>query len=306
MSLDLIRAVAGQQMLVLRRQRLFLAALSVLLVMTALAGVIGYSSQQTVNRVYQIAVDLLSGQGQPVPANPVTLKPTLSLLTNMSIYIPMIGALMALVLGHLSLADDETLGIGRLIFSRGIDRGSYIAGRVAGAAVLLGAICAGCLGLSAVSLMVVHGQLPTLADALRLAVFYGLSWLYLLIFALVGMVTVLLFRRRSIALLSALAVWLVVTFAIPQFTSGLRPVASLNPVTPPVSTHSSFFQTSAHLHSLSLAEQYKLAAAEVLQTAPSHPMAGQVLSLVAALALALALANWLVRRHDYSRSGVDE
>lgn len=304
-----VRAVATQQVLVLRRQRLFLVALSILMLMTALAGVIGFSSQQTVNRAYQIASGLLAAQGKAVPANPVTLKPALSLLTNMAIYVPMIGALVALVLGHLSLADDEASGIGRLIFSRGIDRSSYVAGRVAGAAALLAAICVACLGLSAVSLVVVHQSLPTLGETARLVTFYLLSWVYLLFFALAGMITVLVARRRSMALLSALAVWLVVTFAMPQLTSGVRPVASLNPVAPAVSTSAAFFHVTAYLHPASLAEQYKAASAEVLQVAPaasSATLTGQVLPLLVALLGAVVLTGWLVRRHDYSRSGVDE
>lgn len=305
----MLGTVASQQVLVLRRQRLFLAVLSTLLVMTALAGVIGWSSQLTITRVYHQAVVLLTSEGKPVPANPVTVKPELSLLTNMSIYIPLIGALMAVVLGHLSLADDEAGGIGRLIFSRGISRTTYVGGRALGAAIVLAAVSLASLLLSGASLLVVNGSVPSPTEVGRLIGFYALSWLYMMIFVLVGMVSVLLSRRRSLALLSALAVWLVVTFALPQFTSGLRPVASLNPVTPPVSASQTFFQITAHARPISLSEQYKAAAGEVLQTGPSASagtLAGQILPLVLALVALSALACVLVVRHDYSRSGVDE
>lgn len=309
MATDMMATVAAQQMMVLRRQRVFLAVMSTLLVMTALAGVIGWSSQQTVSRVYHQAVLLLTAEGKPVPANPVTLKPTLSLLSNMSIYIPLIGALMALVLGHLSLADDESGGVGRLIFSRGISRASYLGGRVLGAGKVLALVSAASLLVSAVSLVVVNGSVPNLAEAGRLLGFYAMSWVYMMIFALVGMVAVLISRRRSLALLSALAVWLVVTFAIPQFTSGVRPVALLNPVTPPVNTSAPFFHITSHAAPLSLSEQYKSAAAQVLQTGPAGSvgtLAGHLLPLVLALVGLVALATVLVHRHDYSRSGADE
>ena len=283
--------------------------MSTLLVVTALAGVIGWSSQQTVARVYHQAIPLLTSEGKPVPPNPVTLKPTLSLLSNMSIYIPLIGALMALVLGHLSLADDESGGVGRLIFSRGISRTSYLGGRVFGAGTVLALVSVISLLVSAISLVVVNGSVPSFAEAGRLVGFYAMSWLYMMIFALVGMVTVLISRRRSLALLSALAVWLVVTFAIPQFTSGVRPVALLNPVVPPVSASATFFQITAHARPLSLSEQYKSAAAQVLQTGQSGSagsLVSQLLPLVVALLVLVALAAVLVLRHDYSRSGADE
>ena len=119
-----ISVIARQQVQSLVRQRVFLATAGILLLMTALAGVIGWSSHDTIVRVYDQATIYLADQGQPAPPNPFDLKPTLSLLSNMEIYIPLIGALLALVVGHLSLADDETNGIGRLIFTRPISRAS--------------------------------------------------------------------------------------------------------------------------------------------------------------------------------------
>ena len=78
----MIRTVARQQITSLRRERVFLVLMVTLLVMTALAGVIGWSSQQTIARVYDQAVVLLAQTGQPAPANPFTLKPALSLLSS--------------------------------------------------------------------------------------------------------------------------------------------------------------------------------------------------------------------------------
>ena len=305
----MIATIAGQQILALRRQRIFLALLATLLTMTALAGVIGWSSANTIGRVYDVAVQLLAAQGKGAPPNPITLKPTLALLSNMAIYIPLIGALLALVLGHLSLADDESGGIGRLLFSRSLSRTGYAIGRIVGAAVVLAVVLVASLLVSVGSLLIVNGSLLSLAETGRLALFYLLSWLYLMTFALVGMVTVLLTRRRSLALLSALAVWLVLTFAIPQFTSGLRPVASLNPINDPVSTSQAFFDVTAKARPFSISEQYKATAAQILQTAPAQTSAEitkQVLPLGGALALLGLATVGLVRRHDYSRSVADE
>lgn len=305
----MIAAIAAQQILALRRQRIFLAILATLLTMTALAGVIGWSSQQTIARVYSEAVKLLASTGQPAPPNPVTLKPTLSLISNMAVYITLIGALLAVVLGHLSVADDTGSGIGRLIFSRQVSRSSYVAGRLVGAGVVLAIVLLVSLLVSAASLVVVNGSAPSLGETARLVLFFALSWLYMMIFAVVGMVTVLLSPRRSLALLSALAVWLVVTFAVPQFTSGLRPVASLNPVTAPVSASQPFFRFTANGRAFSLDEQYKAAAGEILQTSPATStlsVIGRTLPLAGALLILAGLTVWLVRRHDFSRSGADE
>ena len=304
----MIATIASHQVLSLRRQRVFLALLATLLTMTALAGVLGWSSHQTIVRVYDEAVKLLASTGKPAPPNPFLLKPTLSLLSNMVVYIPLIGALLALILGHLSIVDDETNGTGRLVFSRQITRTSYVLGKIASAAAVLAVVLAASLLVSVASLLVVNHTIAV-GDLGRLGLFYALSWLYLMVFALIGMVTVLMTRRRSIALLSAMGAWLVITFVIPQFTSGLRPTQSLNPITDPASTSQTFFKVTSKLRPYSVVEQYKQASGQILQTATAESV-GQTIQRIlpiAGLVVVLALVTVrLVQHHDFSRSANSE
>ncbi|WP_395154169.1 ABC transporter permease [Ilumatobacter sp.] len=296
----MIATIARHQILSLRRQRTFLWLLATFLVMTALAGVLGWSSHRTIVGVYDESVKLLATQGLPAPENPFRLKPTLSLLSNMVVYIPLIGALLAIVLGHISLADDETDGIGRLVFSRRINRTTYIVGKAVGAAVVLFSILAVSLAVSTLALVIVNRALPSFGEFGRLAGFYGLSLLYLMVFAFVGMATVLLTHRRSLALLTATGVWLVITFAVPQVTSGLRPTQSLNPITDPVSTSQAFFRATSKARPYSVVEQYKQISGQVLETSTVKGSLTGLLS-IAALGLLLAIAIvLLVQRHDYS------
>jgi ABC-type transport system involved in multi-copper enzyme maturation permease subunit len=299
-----IATIARSQVVALRRQGVFVALLAVLLAMTALAGVLGWSSHRTIVGVYDEATKLLAAQGSPAPANPFALKPTLSLLSNMVIYVPLIGALLAVVLGHLSIADDESSGVGRLVFSRRISRSTYLAGKIVGAASVLGVILSVSVVVSAVSLWIVNRAVPTVGELARLGLFYGLSWLYLMVFVLIGMIAVLATRRRPLALLSAMGAWLVVTFVVPQFTSGLRPTASLNPIIDPVSTSQTFFRITARARPVSIVEQYKAISGRILDTAPADsigrtlvrttPILGLLIVLVAAAAL-------LIRDHDFSK-----
>lgn len=301
----MIATIAAQQIVSLRRQRVFLALLGTFLIMTALAGVIGWSSHNTIVRAYDEAVRVLAAAGKPAPPNPFAHKPPLSLLSNMAIYIPLIGALVAIVLGHLSMTDDQSSGIGRLVFSRPVSRTSYVLGKMLGAAAALAAILVVSLVVSALSLLIVNGSPPSLAELGRLFLFYGLAWLYLMVFALVGMVTVLMTRRQSLALLAALGVWLVLTFAVPQFTSGAHPTSSLNPVSQPVSTSQAFFDFTSKGRPYSVSEQYKEASARILDTARAESTFAtvkRVLPIAVLLGGLGLLAAILVRRHDYSRS----
>jgi ABC-type transport system involved in multi-copper enzyme maturation permease subunit len=293
----------------LRRQNVFIYVLVTFLVITALAGVLGWSSHHTIARVYDEAVVLLASTGQQAPPNPFVLKPILSPLSNMVVYVPLIGALLALVLGHSSIVDDDAGGVGRLIFSRQVTRTSYILGKIACLAAVLAVIL--CIGqaVSAISLLIINRSMPGPADLGRLSLFYGLSWLYLMLFALIGMLAVLTAGRRSLALLYALGAWLVITFVLPQFTSGLRPTQSLNPTTDPISTSQTFFKVTAHARSYSPVEQYKAASGRILNISPGEPTSetlARVAPILGAVVVLSLLALHLVQRHDFSRGATDE
>ncbi len=116
-----IGTVSAQQALTFRRQRVRLIGVATLLMVTAMAGILGWSSHHTIVRVFDQAVQMqAAARGNAAPANPFLLKPSLSLLSNMVVYIPLIGALIAVMVGHLAMAEDQTDGIGRLIFTRPI------------------------------------------------------------------------------------------------------------------------------------------------------------------------------------------
>ncbi len=303
----MIDTIASQQLLSMRRQRVFVVAMGLFVAMTAAAGALGWSSHQTIVRVYEQAVKLLAAQGQPAPPNPFLLKPELSLLSNMVVYIPLLGALLALLIGHMAISDDGPAG--RLVFSRSVSRGDYALGKILGAGIALGLIMLTALAISLFSLVVVNHAVPGLAVLGRLVVFYGLSWLYVMVFALIGMGAALLSRRRSFSLLAALGVWLGFTFAIPQFTSGLRPTESLNPIIDPVGISQRFFEVTALARPISIAEQYKAASGQVLAIVPVESASSTLshtLPIAVAAALLVAAVIALVRRHDFSRSSYED
>ncbi|MCP9487501.1 MAG: ABC transporter permease [Gaiellaceae bacterium MAG52_C11] len=299
--------IARQQLRLLSRSHTFLLLLLVLLGMTALSGYIGWSSHSTIIRVYDETVRTLTAAGKPAPPNPFADKPRLSLLNNMIIYVPLIGALLAIAIGNMSVTGDRQAGVTRVIFSRPVRRSSYFWGKLGASAAADAAIMAACLALSVIGLTLINHGLPTAQELLRLGLFYALSGLYLLLFVLIGIVAALLTRSRSLGLFAAVAVWVLITFATPQFTSGLRPVASLNPVTNPVAaSHSGFFGVTSKAKPIAVNEQYKALSTRILSRGDDVVRAGfekTAAELAPIVLLALLLGGWayrLVRRHDFS------
>jgi ABC-type transport system involved in multi-copper enzyme maturation permease subunit len=302
----MISIIATHQLRLLSRERIFLAILASLLLMTVLAGFIGWSSHNTIVKVYEESSAMLASEGQPPPPNPFDVTPRLALLSNMTIYIPLIGALLAIVIGHLAIVSDRAAGSTRLIFARPVRRSTYFWGKLAGIGAALTMILAVSFVLTIASLLVVNRSLPTVAEFGRLTVFYVLSLAYMLLFALIGMTIALVVSSRSLSLLVALGIWIVITFMVPQFTSGLHPTASLNPVVDPVSTSQQFFQITAHLRPLSISEMYRDASAAILQTAPDRSTSispEKVLPISALLIALMLLAAALVSRLDLSEQG---
>jgi ABC-type transport system involved in multi-copper enzyme maturation permease subunit len=296
--------IARQQLRLLARSQTFLLMLGVLLLMTALSGFIGWSSHSTIIRIYDETVRTLTAAGKPAPPNPFVSEPRLSLLNNMIIYVPLIGALLAIVIGHRSVTDDRQAGVTRVIFSRPVRRSSYFWGKLAGSAFAGAAIMAACLVLSGVGLTLINHSVPTASEFVRLTLFYALSGLYLLLFVLVGTVAALLTRSQSMGLFAAVAVWMLITFATPQFTSGLRPVASLNPVTDPVTvSRSPFFNATSKAEPIAVNEQYKALSTRIL-TAGSGARPAKTAAQVAPIGIFVLLlggwANLLIRRRDFS------
>lgn len=304
----MIATLTRHQVRSLRRERTFAVFLGSFVLITVMAAILGYSSSSTIVRVYDEATRLLASSGQPAPPNPFDLKPTLALLSNMTIYVPFIGAILAALFGHSVVVEDKASGIGRIIFTRPLSRSTYLVSKLLASAVALAIVVIVGLAISAAAVFLINGTI-SVGDTGRLALFFALSWAYLFAFVLLGMATVLLARRRATALLIALGVWVVITFAIPQVTSGIRPVASLNPIAGPAGASEPFFRVTSNLRPLSFSEEFKTASATILQTGERQSLGatlGHVAPLLVTILLLGALCLYLVQRHDYSRSGADD
>ena len=216
-------------------------------------------------------------------------------------------ALLAIVVGHISMMGDRQAGVTRAIFSRPVTRSAYFWGKLSASVGAISVVMVACLVLSVVAVSLFNGGLPTGSEFIRLTLFYLLSGLYLTLFALVGAVTALLTRSQSMALFVAVAAGVLITFATPQFPSGLGPGASLNPVTDPgTTTNSAFFRATSKAKPISVGEQYKALSSRILTEgsgfAPAKT-ARQVAPIAIFTLLLAGATSLLIRRRDFSEEG---
>ena len=114
---------------VLRERTVALLSL-MFVVLVLISAWLGWSATATVNRIYLDAAAFLQAAGKPVPTNPVLDISPLSLMRNMSVYVALIGALSAIVIGNRLVGLDRKAGVLPLIGIRPLGRNAYAGARL--------------------------------------------------------------------------------------------------------------------------------------------------------------------------------
>jgi ABC-2 type transport system permease protein len=256
-------AIARQEVKLLTREKTVLLLIIILLGLALASTFIGWLSQHTIQRVYDVASTLLISEGKTAPPSPFTNFPDLSVVKNMLIYIVICGALLAITLGHSMGVRDRKAGSVKMLFSHPINKGGFLFGKILAISFVLLLTMLVAFAISAISSAVLVKL--TGIDILRLIGFYIFSFIYLMSFAILGLSFGLIMKNEAIALLIPIIIWLSITFVLPGFTSSLYPTASLNPILPVTESHTPILDL---LHSIanpfSIAEHYKESGAYIL------------------------------------------
>ncbi len=224
--------VARHELRALVREKTFLLLLGLFFTMTFFSVYIGWSTRTTTSAIYNATVSILQSSGvTSTPPNPILAVSALAVFDNMIIYILLVGALLAIVIGHRSFMRERRSGVIPLIFVRPLSKETYIFGKILGIAIALAAIMLGTFVLSMASALLIPALHLSGAEFLRLGGFYTTSFLYLAFFAILGLVCATLLSSESIALFVPIMLWIALVFILPELSTGQNPVALLNPIT---------------------------------------------------------------------------
>lgn len=196
------------------RSRVFVALLAVLAVATAASvyvGAVDYRSQLADYTAYAAAAHA-SGITQLAPS-PLAL---LSLLRGAFEYLEIIGAVIAITLGYLSVSRERLNRTLPLIRSRPVTAGELAAGNLLGAVGLLGTLVAATAAIGILCLGIVGHDWVSGQQVVKLALAYGASVLYLVVFYCLGAIATAKAKVPATGLMVALGIWLVVVLILPQ------------------------------------------------------------------------------------------
>ncbi len=303
--------IAGQSIRLALRESTVLLMAGLFAALVLVSAWLGWQATGTVNRIYLDAAQFLAAAGKPVPTNPVLDTSPLILMRNVTIYVILIGALSAIVIGNRLVALDRKAGILPLMASRPMTRADYANAKMLALLVLVAVLFAVSATVGTVTLLLLPGAVVTAGMWVHLIAFFALSGLYMMIFGLIALAATLAFNSESIGLLVPVTLWLTVTFILPALTLNLTPTAVLNPISalamPP---DTGFFYLSGWvLGPFSLAEEYGALSAGLLDYRPagwvSRSALSPLVSLIGALAIAAVLARWALIHLDPTAEGYD-
>ncbi len=276
------------ELLCTRRARVPQLLLFVFLGMVSVSSFIGWSARSTVTAVYK----QITAAGLTTAPNPFAGTSPLDYAHNSVIYVVLIGALMAIVLGVQATLRDRKAATFTLILSRPVGAVGRLLGQLAALSVVIAVVVGISTIISWASIGAITGGILNLDSTLRLGVFAALSWLLLTGFALLGMLTGTYSKKETTALLAPFIAWSVITFVLPQLGTAARPVALLNPVPSiPPPGGGIFDAINVFTGPLAVTEQFKRAASIVLH---DSSVTGSPVGAIVVLITFVAVMTFLV------------
>ncbi|MFG6660653.1 ABC transporter permease [Sulfitobacter sp. 915] len=305
------KLIARHALANLIRDRSVLMLVGFFAAMVLVTAWLGWSASATVNAIYGDAVQYLTAAGQPVPPNPIGETAPLAVLRNLGVYISLIGAFGAIVIGQLLIETDRKAGTLPLIGARPFDRSDIALGKMRALVIATGAMMAVAGVISVATLFTIPALVVGAGDLMHLALFLVAGWAYITVFGFLALGAAARLTATASGLIAATIVWLVITFVLPELTANVHPTAAINPVSTLANTpDTAFFHfMSSILGPFSLSEAFAWTSGNLLSflpdgLAPRGPIP-PVFTLVAALILATVFAARSAAHLDLNAGGPD-
>jgi len=199
---------------------LFLLTLSMVIVATGSITIASYDFKSQVAD-YAAYLAQAKAAGTTVTAAPLFFP--LQLLRGVIEYVQIIGAVIAIGLGYLSVARERSGNTLPLILTRPVRGRELFFGRLLGATALITTILVVTAAISVIVIGIVGGRWLNGSELIRLSIAFGVAVIYMLLFYALG--TWLTARSKNVAngLVVALVIWLSVVLIIPQIGDTMDP-----------------------------------------------------------------------------------
>jgi ABC-2 type transport system permease protein len=215
-----VKTIAGNEFRAAFRNRMFVTITVLFLGLSILSAYIGSTTKHAEMRIYNETVAKLTSQGvtqmPPVPEiHPLTM------LGNLTEYVAIIGAILAVMLGYSALTQERENGSLQLILTRPVFRDQLITGKLLGNGLVIASLLGLVFAFNVAMLVVVGHAMPTLDEVVRIALFVVLAFAYMSAFLIASMLLSINMKSSASVFLVALVIWITSAFVLPQMADTL-------------------------------------------------------------------------------------
>ena len=202
------------------RNRLFLTITLLFLGLSILSVYIGSTTKRAEMRIYDARVATLQAEGAAVIPDAPEIH-TLTILANLTEYVAIVGAILAVILGYNTLIEEKESGGLKLILSRPVYRDQLLVGKLLGNAAVIASLLGLVFLFNLILLVAIGGILPTLGEVARLFTFTVMALAYMLIFLTVSLFLSIRLNNGATVFLISLTLWVLVSFVVPQMADAM-------------------------------------------------------------------------------------
>jgi ABC-2 type transport system permease protein len=201
---------------------IFLTVLLLLLALTVTSVIVSSFVFKSQVDSYQSSLQVLKELGKQPGSSQPELFP-LNLLRGVVDYLEIVGAILGILLGSLTIAREKKTQTLKLILTRPVTRKDLLFGKMLGNAVFIGIVLVFVGSFALTSLVFVAGAALTLTEAVKLLLVLVISWIYIMAFFSLAAFLSLSMRTLSNALIVAFTIWLVFVLILPQIGDTMDP-----------------------------------------------------------------------------------
>jgi ABC-2 type transport system permease protein len=213
-------AIAQKEWRIASRDSVLLMMAILFLIMSVASVYIGSSTKSAEMKAYEDIVQLAQQQGAAAPNAPRIFP--LEILANIVDYIVMIGAVLAIFLGYNAFHAERENGTLRILLSHPLTQRDVVAGKLLGAAGIIGVLLAFTFAINLLLFMVTTKIIPTADEAARLAFCFAMAFIYMMMFYSAALWVSLIAHEGTFAFLIMMIVWIFFSFVVPQLAEAQR------------------------------------------------------------------------------------
>jgi len=218
-----IITIAKKEYLDAIKNRLFLILTLFIMMLTVISIIVASFDFQSKVADYNISVQILKSVGKTAEIPPTPEFYPLTMLRGVIDYLEIIGAIIGIILGYLSIAKEKGKKTLQLILSRPLKRPAIISGKIVGNSLLLLTVLL-IVGVFIYFIICGLGKVIFLpVEFLKLLFILFLSYLYMLFFYSLSSTLSISIKSLPNALIIIFAIWLIFVLIIPQIGDTMDP-----------------------------------------------------------------------------------